>query len=283
MEIKKRKSSYPTDDGMYNLLCKYGADPATVAELLGDNSSVDEAVVTNSESRSESSTEESCQYVPFEFGDIFEHGVGRALSRYYGLFDWLGDHQVFIDVQAEIINFGDGRVFPIQLLGTESHITNTWLWAWANTTSNLPAGIIQAAEAMRNHEFGEGVHEIITPKFPIEQVNGFHISLLGSSWFYGTIPYYYQYDGGSLHMLIEEMDPAIGYGCDAKRIAEIFSYILEIPGISHLFAIDSFMRNEGFQYEETDSMTIYTRTDNIVAEVTYDKEARQVYYQVSQT
>jgi hypothetical protein len=52
---------------------------------------------------------------------------------------------------AGIATFGDDLRFPLQLLGSESHLGGTWLWAWADAQSNLPPALLHLAGWPRDY------------------------------------------------------------------------------------------------------------------------------------
>ena len=75
-------------------------------------------------------------------------GAIVAFKQQLHLGDLVGDLPWAFDVPTGTLSFGDLH-WHAQILGTESHQTNTWLWAWANTGSNLPPALIQASLQMK--------------------------------------------------------------------------------------------------------------------------------------
>jgi hypothetical protein len=277
MGTKQSKSDYISQTEAFNLLCANGADPATLAELL-ETEAKSEAQISDSEGESAIyETREESQ--PVNIGMLLTHAIGKGLARYYGLLDWLGDHQINIDIEKALIDFGDNRTFSFQLLGTQSEISNTWLWSWANTTSQIPTYLMEAAEMMREHEFGEGVAELTTPQFSTDLVN----SLLGSSWIPGTVPFVYHYGDGSLHMLIEGLPSSIGEICSMPRISTIIHDIIANPIVEHLWAIDSFLWSEGFRQEPTDLGTLYKCHDGSAVQIGYNKETGTIRFRLTES
>src|SRR5262245_17159005 len=93
------------------------------------------------------------------------------LNELVGNLDW------DVDLTAGVLNFGDRSRWSVQLLGSESQASRTWLWAWANP-SGLPGELVQASLALR--QFGEenGIPELVEPQIPLEKVNGHLLSLI---------------------------------------------------------------------------------------------------------
>ena len=66
------------------------------------------------------------------FLDHFTQHIGTSFARQLALADYLGECRWQVDVVGGTIHFEDKGSYPIQLLGSESEMEGTWLWAWAN-------------------------------------------------------------------------------------------------------------------------------------------------------
>jgi hypothetical protein len=72
-----------------------------------------------------------------------------------------------------ILSFGNNHHWHAQILGTESYETNTWLWAWANTGSNLPPAVVQSSLQMKRLGEEQSIPELIQPQLPLSaDING---------------------------------------------------------------------------------------------------------------
>jgi len=76
------------------------------------------------------------------FAEQFATHAATSFARQRTLADFLGEHHWQVDMDAGTVDFGAGRTYAIQLLGTESQGDDTWLWAWANEESGLPDRVI---------------------------------------------------------------------------------------------------------------------------------------------
>jgi hypothetical protein len=107
-----------------------------------------------------------------------EHGA-LSLEKQDALGDYLGEHSWSLDLTAGTIDFGAGRVFPIQLLGTESFQSETWLWAWANRESDIPEPLLAAAARLRELGAAQGITELITPELPSTSLDLHMVGAIG--------------------------------------------------------------------------------------------------------
>ncbi len=127
---------------------------------------------------------------------------GAALARQYALSDLLGDHEWHLDVPAGTIDFGQGRVYPVQLLGTEAEEPGTWLWAWANRQSDLPAHVLEAGLRLRAHGERHGVPELAEPEVPLSEIDGHRLAAVAVGLCGADACYRGPYRGGAVFLLL---------------------------------------------------------------------------------
>ena len=58
-----------------------------------------------------------------------------------------------VDMDRGTITFGDDYEFPMQILGTFSFSSQTWLWAWANEASQIPKNLLK--DSLELKKYGE--------------------------------------------------------------------------------------------------------------------------------
>ncbi|MGN0688111.1 MAG: DUF6882 domain-containing protein [Oscillospiraceae bacterium] len=83
----------------------------------------------------------------------------------------IGDSGWNVDIKGGTIAFGEKR-FRSAMLGTESHISGTWLWSWANTEANLPE--IVSAPSRRAKRLMPEVAEFANGKFHLDELHTGH-------------------------------------------------------------------------------------------------------------
>lgn len=69
-----------------------------------------------------------------------------------------------VDVPDGRVDFGRGRTYPIQIVGSESAADGSWLWAWANPSPNLRDELLQSARRLREAGDEAAVRELRTPR-----------------------------------------------------------------------------------------------------------------------
>lgn len=140
--------------------------------------------------------------------ELYHQHVAASFDKQMRLGDLVGDKaRWWFDLEAGTLTFDDDISFRIQIIGTESEHSNTWLWAWANETSGIPAERLIAAEAVR--AFGEqhGVHELIAAQLPLDAIVFGHNLLTIVAGVLNANGYYRApYEGGAAFLLIDDPD-----------------------------------------------------------------------------
>lgn len=121
---------------------------------------------------------------------------------------WLKEHgnpDWDFDMGTGQLSFGDAISLDVQLLGTEGTASRTWLWAWANTMSNVPPKLLEAANALRQYGEEQNIPELTTASLPLdEEIHGHHISMVASALLQADIYYRGPYQGGAMFLLVQD-------------------------------------------------------------------------------
>lgn len=134
---------------------------------------------------------------------LTEHGA-YGLEKQDALSEFLGEHRWSLDVPAGTVDFGLGRVYSVQIIGTESRADASWLWAWANAASRIPEGLLRSAKELRRFGERESVQAFVEPELRLEAVDA-HILGLVASGITGADAYYLgHHDRGAVLFLISD-------------------------------------------------------------------------------
>lgn len=111
------------------------------------------------------------------------------------------------DMAAGQLAFGEMYTFDVQLLGTVSEQAQTWLWAWANTGSQIPAQLLQ--DARRVKAVGEQHNLPLLTRndaIPVDdnQIDGHRLAMIASGLCEAKAYYRAPYGGGALFLLIQD-------------------------------------------------------------------------------
>lgn len=217
------------------------------------------------------------------------HSIDEMILR-YGALAW--EKQLFLqDLLGEnppnwafnmddgTLGFGDLYQFKIQLLGTESEATGTWLWAWANDASQIPADILKESLRLRDHEAVADISIFQhADAFSLnDQSSGHRLTMIASGLLGANAYYRGPYDGGALYMLI--FDP--NYPADTRkptqRVAFAFpQFIQNVQVFDHKAAFQHYAEASGLTVESTEGEQnlIATGADGDSVRATFDVQKR---------
>jgi hypothetical protein len=205
------------------------------------------------------------------FPELFSTHVATSFARQLALGDFLDEHTWNVDIRKSIVDFGNDRIYPIQLLGSESEFEETWLWAWANEQSNLPAESLEACARIR--EFGQehGISELTEPSFALTVASG-HVLAMLSTGLIGNCCYYRgPYEGGALFFLVLDLPDAVLAPVTTARATTVVSEVISQFDIDHHLMAEQFLTSQGFTVNESGLTMTGTRPDGEEFAIEFDE------------
>ena len=148
---------------------------------------------------------------PDEF-DRFRHGAVHALTdlnedckRKYSVTDW---PRWDYDLDTGTLTFSDGGtpkvIADIQVVGTTSNASRTWMWAWANTS--LPLGVTQRARDVRQFGLAEGLTQLTEPQLVDDEYLGWEMTAVMAR--ITDAKGAYRYDNGFMYVVYTDINAA---------------------------------------------------------------------------
>jgi hypothetical protein len=144
-----------------------------------------------------------------------EDHVFRVLENQFRLYQFLGKHDWSFNMDDGRLTFTNSETkdllarCPVQILGTESKESNTWLWAWANTASQIPDRLLAGSRMVKLEAEKAELVEYRTPELPISYPwLAAELSIV-SAGHLGLYTYYAAgYDGGAMYCAVERCPEA---------------------------------------------------------------------------
>ena len=93
---------------------------------------------------------------------------------------------------------------PMQVLGTESDNTFTWLWSWAEEHTEVPEQLLEASRRLHSWGDKERIPEFSSPSLDLETADGHAISLIAAQMCNASCYFRDVYEGGSAFVLLFE-------------------------------------------------------------------------------
>jgi hypothetical protein len=153
------------------------------------------------------------------FQELYDNCAFQAFERQMRAYSLFGDQQWLLDTELATIAFNNGLTFPVQFLGTHSEVSDSWLWADANSATSLPTRSLDFCRNVRANGRKFGIEEFGMDKFPIVyevgRPNADTLVMVATS--IGTASCYYRapHENGAVYVAI--CDPRIDNQPDLDR------------------------------------------------------------------
>lgn len=208
-----------------------------------------------------------------EFTSLLSQHVGASFAKQIAFADLIGERNWGVSMSEGIATFGTDLSFPIQLLGTEADGDASWLWAWANEQSNLPANLLQACNECKDLGFTQQVTEFTDRSFSQDIANGHMIALVASGLHPNCCYYRGPYDGGALFFLVCDVPNDVVCLVAPERVVTVMTEVISQFEINHRDMADSFLQSQGFTLHPAGNRLLATRDSDSLT-VSFDSMQR---------
>lgn len=199
--------------------------------------------------------------------ELLERYGGIAFDKQIDFSEVIGNNSWDVDMSKGEIAFGPNLSFPIQVLGTISHSSESWLWAWANTQSGLPENIIR--QSLELKKYGEENEIDVLRKSSFESgIDDLHlIGIIASGMFNSTAYYIADYGQGAMIVTLKSDKIDRARKENHHRILTVFPRLISQFDMNHKRALTNYLQAKGYSTNEEGNKLIGTKgTNNIIAE-----------------
>ncbi len=233
-------------------------------KLFGKNNTKNtEAPITTTEVQTSFPTQEG----------LLEQYGGIALEKQLDFGELIGDNNWNVDMTAGTISFGDTLRFPLQVLGTFSHSSETWLWAWANQQSDLPDAIQQNALQLKKYGEDNGIDLLRNSKFDFS-TNELHLmGIIATGLCHADAYYIADYGQGAMLLTVTDSRIKEVRNDTHDRVRFVFPQLISQFEMNHQNALASYLRIKGYTIQETKTSLMATK-DNDTIQAEFDELSR---------
>ncbi len=205
--------------------------------------------------------------------ELIERFGGNSFDKQIDLGEVIGDNNWNVDMPKGQISFGAGLVFPIQILGTISHSSQTWLWAWANTKSGLPESITQQAQQLKKYGEENEIALLRNSEFDATKDDLHLIGLIASGMFNSSGYYIADYGQGAMVVTIKSDKVDKIRKDNHHRILTVFPQLISQFEMNHNLALTNYLTTKGYDISEIGAkLTAIKKGHTITAE--FDDQSR---------
>ena len=180
-----------------------------------------------------------------------------------------------LNLQNGTLSFAGGPTFQVGLLGSYGAQAGSWLWAWANTSTELPPEVLAAAERMRDIGQGREIPELLEAETPAAEPFCHQLAMVAVGETGAGCYYRAPYDGGAAYLVIRDglqRTPEHHLLGRVQRVVAESISTFEIP--AQRAAIEAYFKAEGFPVEETEEGEITASVEDGDLRVRFGPEGR---------
>jgi hypothetical protein len=205
---------------------------------------------------------------------LAQHGA-YSLEKQGLLESFLGEHRWDLDLMSGTVDFGGGRVFRPQILGTESSVSNTWLWAWAN--KSVPEALTVAARSLR--ELGEagGPREFRDPEVSLVDLDTHALGMVASGVLACDAYYLAHHPDGAVLLLLSAPELGALRSSSVTYIASYFTSFISGWEVSdQCQALASYLRAKGLSPQVHELSLTAVQPDGTEVSGSFDEQGRLI-------
>jgi hypothetical protein len=204
---------------------------------------------------------------------LLERYGGIALDKQLDFADIIGDNNWNVDMDKAEISFGANLIFPIQVLGTISHASQTWLWAWANTKSGLTENVTKQSYALK--KFGEEneIDLLRNDSFDFSKEDLHLMGIIASGMYNASAYYIADYGQGAMVVTIKSDAIDKLKNQNHQRIFTVFPQLIAQFDMDHKNAFSNYLIAKGYALSAEGNNVTGTKNGNTVTGL-FDEQMR---------
>jgi hypothetical protein len=196
--------------------------------------------------------------------ELLERYGGIAFDKQLDFADVIGNNNWNVDMAKGQIEFGPDLSFPIQVLGTISHSSETWLWAWANTQSGLPENIIKQSLELKKYGEANEIDILRESSFDFGRDDLHLIGIIASGMFNSTAYYIADYGQGAMVVTLKSDKIDNAHADNHHRILTVFPQLISQFQMNHKSAFKNYLQAKGYSTNEQKNKLIGTKGANTI-------------------
>lgn len=188
--------------------------------------------------------------------ELLERYGGIAFDKQLDFADIIGNNNWNVDMAKGQIAFGPELSFPIQVLGTISHSSESWLWAWANTQSGLSQNIIKDSLELKKYGEQNGIDILSESSFDFGKDDLHLIGIIASGMFNSTAYYIADYGQGAMVVTLNSSKINSSRKENHHRILTVFPQLISQFDMNHKLALTHYLKAKGYSTNEEQNKLI---------------------------
>lgn len=205
--------------------------------------------------------------------DLLERYGAFAFERQLHFASLIGSYSWNVDMKKGEISFANGMNFPMQILGTFSHSSETWLWGWANERSGIPEALLQQANTLKQYGETNAIDLLQVDTFDATKNDLHCIGLIACGMFAASGYYLADYGQGILVLTVNSEEIDQQRKDDKITMLSSFPQFLSQFEVHHRTALVHFLNARGYTVTENgNELSAKKNEDTLIA--LFDEDGR---------
>lgn len=207
------------------------------------------------------------------YDTLFEKNGGIGLEKQFSLSEVIGDRNWQMDIDTRTLIFGGDITMDMEILGSYSYQSGTWLWIWANEQAGYPDAVTESARQFKAMGEEYNIEFLIKDEYKIEPIDVHALGIIASGEFNASAYYAGDYGEGIALMLVKSaLVDSLDYNEEA-RILTTFPQLISNFTVNHRRALIAYLEAKGYGYTEKGKELVANKRGNEIV-ATFDNENR---------
>jgi hypothetical protein len=203
--------------------------------------------------------------------DFLEKFGAIALEKQRNLYDVTGGLSWNVDMNKEEITFGDDLTFPMQVLGSFSHSSETWLWIWENKAGGYAESVMKQALLLKQYGEENNIDLLTVGKFDAVENDLHLIGMIAVEMFNGSGYYLGNYGQGTMVVTIKSDIIDQVESEELARILTVFPELISTFEIqNHKNAFTNYLSQKGYELTVNENEIKAEKNENVINAVFND-------------
>lgn len=197
--------------------------------------------------------------------DFLEKFGAVALEKQRNLYEVTGGLSWNVDMDKEEITFGDDLTFPMQVLGSFSHSSETWLWIWENKAGGYAESVMKQALLLKQYGEEKNIDLLTVGKFDAVENDLHLIGMIAVEMFNGSGYYLGNYGQGTMVLTIKSDVIDKTESEEFSRILTVFPELISTFEIqNHKNAFTNYLTQKGYQLTSNGNEIKAEKNENVI-------------------
>ncbi|SEP34363.1 hypothetical protein SAMN05444671_1074 [Flavobacterium sp. CF108] len=196
--------------------------------------------------------------------DFLEKFGALALEKQRNLYSVTGELSWNVDMNKEEIIFGDNLIFPIQVLGSFSNASETWLWIWENK-AGYAESVMKQALLLKQYGEENNIDLLTVGQFDAAENDLHLIGMIAVEMFNASGYYLGNYGQGTMILTIKSDVIDKSESEELSRILTVFPELISTFEIqNHKNAFTNYLSQKGYKLTLNGNEIKAEKNENVI-------------------